>query len=95
MAYLTRTSLTNTKDSLAEANMTDTARPVCDCPEPCACYAEGYAQGKEKAHFEIRNVIDSNHADRCGCEPCITVREIARRTLTVRTSPELFERFKD
>ena len=31
--------------------MTDSARPVCDCPEPCACYAEGYVQGKEKAHL--------------------------------------------
>lgn len=29
-------------------------RPNCDCPEPCACYAEGYAAGKEKAHFEVR-----------------------------------------
>jgi len=27
-----------------EAAMTP---PVCDCPEPCACYAEGYAQGKD------------------------------------------------
>ena len=25
--------------------MTDTDRPLCDCPEPCACYAEGYAAG--------------------------------------------------
>jgi hypothetical protein len=23
--------------------MTDTDRSLCDCPEPCACYAEGYA----------------------------------------------------
>ena len=29
-------------DNPAEAAMTDSARPVCDCPEPCACYAEGY-----------------------------------------------------
>ena len=29
-------------DNPAAAAMTDTARPVCDCPEPCACYAEGY-----------------------------------------------------
>ena len=28
---------------------------VCDCPEPCACYAEGYAQGKDKAYFEMSN----------------------------------------
>ena len=25
--------------------MTDTDRPLCNCPEPCACYAEGYAAG--------------------------------------------------
>ncbi len=25
--------------------MTDTGRSLCDCPEPCACYAEGYAAG--------------------------------------------------
>ena len=28
---------------------------VCDCPEPCACFAEGYAQGKDKAYFEMNN----------------------------------------
>ncbi len=33
--------------------MTDTDRPLCDCPEPCACYAEGYAAGKDKADFEV------------------------------------------
>jgi hypothetical protein len=25
--------------------MTDTDRSLCDCPEPCACYAEGYVAG--------------------------------------------------
>ena len=68
-----------TADNLAEADVTNTALPVCDCPEPCACYAEGYAHGKEKAHFEVRAVLDSNHATRCSCEPCKTVREILRR----------------
>ena len=63
--------------------MTDDARPVCDCPEPCACYAEEYAHGKDKAHFEVRMVLDSNHAASCGCEPCKTVREILNRKLPV------------
>lgn len=72
--------------------MTDTNRPVCDCPEPCACYAEGYAQGKDKAHFEIRTVLDSNHTASCGCEPCKTVREIVRRKLMASDSTVLFER---
>ena len=26
--------------------MTASKRPVCDCPEPCACYAAGYAAGE-------------------------------------------------
>ena len=26
---------------------------LCDCPEPCGCYAEGYAAGKDKAFFEM------------------------------------------
>ena len=26
---------------------------VCDCPEACACYAKGYAQGKGKTYFEM------------------------------------------
>ena len=25
--------------------MTDTGRPLCDHPEPCGCYAGGYAAG--------------------------------------------------
>ena len=33
--------------------MTDKGHTPCDCPEPCACYAEGYAQGKDKAYFEM------------------------------------------
>ena len=26
---------------------------VCDCPEPCACYDEGYAAGHNQAYWEI------------------------------------------
>ena len=33
--------------------MTETGRTLCDCPEPCGCYAEGYAAGKDKAYFDI------------------------------------------
>ena len=36
--------------------MTAAERSVCDCPEPCGCYAEGhaagYTEGKDKAYFE-------------------------------------------
>ena len=52
---------------------------VCDHEDPCGCYAEGYAQGKNKAHFEIRGVLDAGHADDCGCEPCLTSREVLHR----------------
>ena len=33
--------------------MTDAERPLCDCEEPCACYVEGYAAGKDKEYFEV------------------------------------------
>ena len=51
--------------------MTDTNRPLCDCPEPCGCYAVGYAAGKDKAYFEIEmSLHDDTHAANCGCQPC-------------------------
>ena len=28
--------------------MTDEERPVCDCPEPCGCYAEGNARARAR-----------------------------------------------
>ena len=46
----------------AEATMTGSVRPVRDCPEPCACYAEGYTAGKDMAYSETRAVPDSNHS---------------------------------
>ena len=50
---------------------------VCDCDLPCGCYVEGYAQGKDKAHFEVRNILRAGHADGCGCEPCQTLQQVA------------------
>ena len=81
-------------DNLAEDAMTDSGRPVCDCPEPCACYAEGYVHGKEKAHFEVRAVLDSNHDVGCGCEPCKTVREVINRKLMVDSASGLFQQIE-
>ena len=49
---------------------------VCDCPEPCACYSEGYTQGKEKAYFEINNFDWTNHAKGCGCKGCATFGKV-------------------
>ena len=51
--------------------MTDEERRLCDCPEPCGCYAEGYAAGKDKAFFEMEMALqDDTHAAGCGCQPC-------------------------
>ena len=74
--------------------MTDTARPLCDCPEPCGCYAEGYAAGKDKAYFEIEMALrDDTHAATCGCQPCQVKRACLRQVMAVmaKTSPGLFE----
>ena len=61
--------------------MTAAERPVCDCPEPCGCYAEGYAAGKDKAYFEVLASLDGppHHQD-CGCQPCQVKRACLRRT---------------
>ena len=51
--------------------MTDSARPLCDCDEPCGCYAEGYAAGKDKAYFEVLDSLEGPpHAEDCACQPC-------------------------
>ena len=68
--------------------------PVCDCPEPCGCYAEGYAAGKDKAYLEIlASFKDPPHAEDCGCQRCQVKRASLRKLLTLmaRSSPGLFE----
>ena len=54
---------------------------VCDCPEPCACYCEGYAQGKDKAYFEMSNFDWTQHAKGFGCKPCIAFGKVLVRML--------------
>ena len=77
--------------------MTDSPRPLCDWPEPCACYAEGYAAGKDKAYFEVIASLDSPpHAGDCACQPCqpCQVKRACLKkvmTLMARSSPALFE----
>ena len=67
--------------------MTDTARPLCDCPEPCGCYAEGYAAGKDKAYFEIEMALqDDTHAVGCGCQPCRIKRGVLETMLLATSS---------
>ena len=70
--------------------MTDTDRPLCDCPEPCGCYAEGYAAGKDKAYFEIEMALqDDTHAASCGCQPCKIKRTVLEIMLLASSSPAL------
>ena len=54
---------------------------VCDCPEPCACYSEGYVQGKEKSYFEMNNFDWTGHAKGCGCEQCSAFGNVLVRML--------------
>ena len=70
--------------------MTDPEHPVCDCPEPCACYAEGYAAGEDKTYFEVLASLEGLlHAEGCGCQPCQVKRACLRKVLTLmaRSSP--------
>ena len=74
--------------------MTGGEVPVRDCPEPCACYAEGYAAGKDKAYFEVLACLEGPpHAGGCACRPCQVKRACLQKVLTLlaRTSPGLFE----
>ena len=70
--------------------MTARERPLCDCPEPCACYAEGYAAGKDKAYFEIEMALqDDTHAASYGCQPCRMKWAVLETMLLVSSSPGL------
>ena len=74
--------------------MTDTDRPLCNCPELCGCYDEGYAAGKDKAYFETEMALqDDTHAAGCGCQPCQVKRPCLRKAMTrmARSSPALFD----
>ena len=44
--------------------MTEAERPLCDCAETSACYAEGYAAGKDKAYFEVLASLEALHMPR-------------------------------
>ena len=70
--------------------MTDSDHPLCDCPEPCGCYAEGYAAGKDKAYFEIEMALqDDTHAAGCCCQPCLIKSACLRRVLTLMARSSL------
>ena len=53
-----------------EASITNKIRPVCDCAEPCGCYAEGHAAGKDNAYIKVLDSLDgAPHAEDCACRP--------------------------
>ena len=54
---------------------------VCDCPEACSCYAEGYAAGREKSWFEMGNFDWTQHSRGCSCEPCLAFGKVLVRML--------------
>ena len=67
--------------------MTNRERLLCDCPEPCSCYAEGYAVGKDKAFFEMEMALqDDTHAAGCGCQPCQVKWGCLRKAITLMAS---------
>ena len=50
----------------------------CDCAgRTCGCYGEGYAAGKDKAHFEVRALAEGReHGPGGECAPCQTSRAL-------------------
>ena len=64
-----------------------TAEHRCDHPDPCGCYAEGFAAGREKAHWEVRNAGLGLHDAGCGCDACMSAARVLEVLLeTMATS---------
>ena len=73
-------------------------RRVCDCPNPCGCYAEGYARGRDEAYLEVMaNVDGPAHHDECSCEPCQVKLAFLQKLMLLmgRSSPALFHLAED
>ena len=67
--------------------MTASPRPLCDCPKPCACYAEGYTAGKDKAYFEVLACLEGTpHAE--GCWSAIPCRARQSWAVSTATAPK-------
>ena len=83
---MVRTTAGMTESFARDLRLTDTERPVCDCPEPCGCYAAG----KDKAYFEIEMALkDDTHAGGCGCRPCRIKRAVLEMALLTSIPPLL------
>ena len=61
---------------------------ACYCPDPCAGYAEGYAQEKDKAYFKMYNFDWTQHAKGCSCEGCTAFGKVLVRMLENRATSE-------
>ena len=44
--------------------------------EDCRCYDAGYGEGKSKVHLEVRGWRPGDHFAGCGCDVCLTTREV-------------------
>ena len=60
----------------------------CDHPDPCGCYAQGYADGKERAHWEVRNAGLGTHDAGCGCEACLSAARVLEIWLETMATSE-------
>ena len=65
-----------------------TAEYRCDHPEPCGCYAEGYAAGHERAHWEVRNAGLGVHDAGCDCEACRSAARVLEIWLETMATSE-------
>ena len=72
----------HTANEVQESVITAREHPLCDCPEPCGCYVEGYAAGKDKAFCEIISSLEGPpHAQDCGCQPCQVKRACLQKVM--------------
>ena len=70
--------------------MTDKEPRLCDCPEPCGCYAEGYDAGKDKAFFEMEMGPEGRHSrHRLRLPPCRVKRACLRKAMALMASDSL------
>ena len=73
--------------------MTSSPHEPADCElaacDRCDAYGDGYAAGKDAAHFETRVWELGTHALDCGCRPCETIRQVVRKVLQAAGEPVL------
>ena len=68
-----------------------TAEYRCDHPDPCGRYAEGFAAGKEQAHWEVRNAGLGAHDASCGREACLSAARVMEIWLETMATSDLQE----